>query len=70
MITKVKSLQAWISRGNKIMYELYDVVELKDGTIATIIEKFTERDFLFEVPDPDEFMRFGTIDDIKRKISN
>lgn len=50
------------------MYELYDVVELKDGTRATIIEKFTETDFLFEVPDPDEFMRDGTIDDIKRKI--
>lgn len=57
-------------QSNKIMYELYDVVELKDGTIATIIENSTERDFLFEVPDPDEFMRFGTIDDIKRKISN
>lgn len=52
------------------MYELYDVVELKDGVIATIIEKFTERDLLFEVPDSDEFMRFGTIDDIKRKVSN
>ncbi len=47
------------------MYELYDVVELKDGTRATIIEKFTEKDFLFEVPDTDKFMRGGTIDDIK-----
>lgn len=26
-------------QSNKIMYELYDVVELKDGVIATIIEK-------------------------------
>ena len=50
------------------MYEVLDVVELKDGTVATIIEKFTESDFLFEVPNPDEFMRDGTIDDIKRKI--
>ncbi len=50
------------------MYELYDVVELNDGTKATIVEKYTETDFLFEVPDPNEFLRDGTIDDIKRKI--
>ena len=50
------------------MYEVLDVVELKDGTQATIVEKFTETDFLFEVPDPEHFLRDGTIDDIKRKI--
>lgn len=50
------------------MFELYDKVELKDGTIATIIEKYTDTDFLFEVPDP-ETMRDGSTKDIKRKIA-
>ena len=27
------------------MYKLYDKVELKDGALAYIIEKFTEKDF-------------------------
>ena len=51
------------------MYKILDVVELKDGTVATILEKFSDTDFLFEVPNPDDFMRSGTINDIKRKIS-
>ena len=51
------------------MYEALDIVELKDGTIATILEKFTDTDFLFEIPVPDHFMKSGTIDDIKRKIA-
>lgn len=51
------------------MYKLYDKVELKDGAIAYIIEKFTEKDFLFEISNHDEFMRSGTIEDIKQKIA-
>lgn len=50
------------------MFELYDKVELKDGTIATIIEKYTDQEFLFEVPDP-ETMRDVSGYDIKRKIT-
>jgi hypothetical protein len=50
------------------MFELYNKVKLKDGTIATIIEKYTDKDFLFEVPDP-EMMRDGSVNDIKYKIA-
>ena len=51
------------------MYNELDVVELKDGTIATIVEKYTETDFTFEVPDKEEWLRDGTVDDIKRKVA-
>ena len=51
------------------MYKLYDQVELKDGTVAIIIEKFTDKNFLFEIQESEDFMRGGTIEDIKRKIA-
>lgn len=51
------------------MYNLYDQVELKDGTVAIIIEKFTDKNFLFEVQESDDFMRSGSVDDIKRKVA-
>lgn len=51
------------------MFELYDQVELKDGTVAIIIEKFTDQNFLFEIQESDNFMRSGTTNDIKRKIA-
>ena len=51
------------------MYEVLDVVELNDGTVATILEKYTDTEFLFEVPDKEHFMKDGSIKDIKRKIS-
>ena len=51
------------------MYNELDVVELKDGTIATILEKYSDTEFLFEVPDTEHFMKDGTVDDIKRKVA-
>ncbi len=51
------------------MYELYDEVELKDGTIAIIIEKHPNNHFIFEIPDSEEFMRSGNASDIKRKVA-
>ena len=51
------------------MYNLYDKVELKDGTKAIIIEKFSDSNFLFELQDSEEFMRDGTTSDIKKKIA-
>lgn len=51
------------------MYNLYDKVELKDGTVAVIIEKFSDKDFLFEIADKDDFMKEGSVNDIKRKVA-
>lgn len=51
------------------MYKELDVVELKDGTIATIVVKHTDKDFTFELPNTEEWLREGTVDDIKRKVA-
>lgn len=51
----------------KLKIDLYDEVLLKDGREGTIIEKFSDRDFMADIRAGDDWeFPFITIDDIEK----